>query len=52
MEGESLYDLKLPADALIVMGNEGNGIRPEVAENISNKLSIPSFNSGKTEQSL
>ena len=46
MEGKSLYSCKLPADALVVMGNEGNGIRPEVSQMISNKLSIPSFNSG------
>ncbi len=48
MEGESLYSLTLPSNALIVMGNEGNGMRPEVTENISNKLNIPSFNIGKT----
>lgn len=47
MEGKSLYSLKLPSDALIVMGNEGNGIRPEVTEKITNKLNIPSFNIGK-----
>lgn len=48
MEGENLYSLTLPSDALIVLGNEGNGIRPEINKNINIKLNIPSFKIGKT----
>lgn len=47
MEGESLYSLELPAQMLIVMGNEGNGIRPDVAKKTDNKLHIPSFGIGQ-----
>lgn len=47
IEGKSLFSFEFPSDVLVVMGNEGNGIRPEVAKKISTKLYIPSFNSGK-----
>ncbi len=47
MEGENLYSLELPSNALIVMGNEGNGISPEVAAKINYKVNIPSFRTGQ-----
>ncbi len=48
LEGESLYELNLPSEAMIVLGNEGNGIRSSVAKKINKKISIPSFYRGKT----
>ncbi|WP_297101457.1 RNA methyltransferase [uncultured Draconibacterium sp.] len=43
MNGDNIYRKKLPRQAVLVMGNEGNGIRPEVEKFITDKLSIPNF---------
>jgi len=43
LNGKVLYEEKLPSVGLIVMGNEGNGIRPEVEQRITNRLHIPNF---------
>ena len=43
LEGNNIFGETLPGKALIVLGNEGIGIREAVAEKIANKLSIPSF---------
>lgn len=53
IEGTSIYSQKLKQNALIVMGNEGNGIRPEIENLITDKIAIPDFsNSGKASESL
>ncbi|MDR2843676.1 MAG: RNA methyltransferase [Candidatus Symbiothrix sp.] len=44
--GKDMYREQLSANGLIVMGNEGNGIRPIVAERIRNRLYIPNFPPG------
>lgn len=41
--GENVYTADLPASAVIVMGNEGQGISPEVAARVSRRILIPSF---------
>ncbi len=46
MNGNNIYREELPSNALLVMGNEGNGIRPEIEKFIEIKISIPSFTSG------
>ena len=46
MNGMNIYSAKLPRHGIIVLGNEGNGIRREVEEKIEIKLNIPSFKSG------
>lgn len=43
LDGENMYSKELSANGIIVMGNEGNGIRPEIEELIDQKLYIPSF---------
>jgi TrmH family RNA methyltransferase len=43
MNGDNIYQTQLPKQAVLVMGNEGNGIRPAVEKQITNKLSIPNF---------
>ena len=45
-DGTNIYGSKLPPQALIVLGNEGQGIREEVSAKIQNRLSIPSFYAG------
>lgn len=48
LEGESLYAQNtLPQEAVIVMGNEGNGISPEVEALVTQKIHIPNFPLGR-----
>lgn len=43
LDGENMYTKDLSTNGIIVMGNEGNGIRPQIEELINQKLYIPSF---------
>ena len=43
LEGENLYDAQLGDGGIIVMGNEGRGVRPDVAQAVTRKLFIPPF---------
>ncbi|HNT41475.1 MAG: RNA methyltransferase [Bacteroidales bacterium] len=47
LEGESIYDLPGVESGCIVMGNEGNGISPEVGSCITQKIHIPDFAGGR-----
>ncbi|GHU70316.1 tRNA/rRNA methyltransferase [Bacteroidia bacterium] len=53
LDGKNIYSESLCINGLIVMGNEGNGIRPEVEKLITNRLYIPNFPPGtETSESL
>jgi TrmH family RNA methyltransferase len=53
MEGESIYKTTLKENGIIVMGNEGKGISDEIENEITKKITIPSFSNGKyTTESL
>ncbi len=43
MEGENLYGAEIPQPAVIVMGNEGNGISQAVEAVCNRRLTIPRF---------
>jgi RNA methyltransferase, TrmH family len=43
LEGKNIYTENLPDNALIILGNEGRGIRKELADKINFPLNIPSF---------
>lgn len=43
LDGENVYNKDLPKKAILVMGNEGNGISTEIQELISDKVLIPRF---------
>jgi RNA methyltransferase, TrmH family len=43
LNGKSIYTEKLPSRALLVVGNEGNGIRESVEKSIEHKITIPGF---------
>lgn len=43
LDGENIYTQKLSPHGIIIMGNEGRGIRPETALFIKEKLYIPSY---------
>ena len=48
LEGENLFKQKLPKKALLVVGNEGNGISKEVENKIDQRIKIPEFNQNAT----
>ena len=43
LDGADLYDIPLTQGGIIVMGNEGNGVSPEVRPLVTERLLIPSF---------
>ena len=53
LDGQNIYEQPLSENGIIVMGNEGNGISPEVRQLVSHKLLIPNFNkNNETAESL
>jgi len=48
LKGKTLYEADLQNEAIIVMGNEGNGISLAVEELITDKLFIPDYPVGET----
>ncbi|MGY8926784.1 MAG: TrmH family RNA methyltransferase, partial [Flavobacteriales bacterium] len=47
LEGENIYTTKILPPAILVLGNEGNGISDEVQQLIDYPIHIPRF--GKSE---
>jgi TrmH family RNA methyltransferase len=43
MDGEVVYNTLLPKDAILIMGNESNGISAEINSMVQHKISIPRF---------
>ena len=53
LEGKDLYAQPLSQTGVIIMGNEGNGISPEVGHLVNSRLYIPNFPPGRfTSESL
>jgi len=53
LDGESIYEKELSKDGLVIMGNESNGISPEIAKYVNSSLLIPSFaGEGPSAESL
>jgi len=52
MNGENVYKTKLPKEAILVMGNEANGVSDEIKSLIKNKISIPQFGKNQQTESL
>jgi TrmH family RNA methyltransferase len=53
LDGKNIYEQKLPQKALLVLGNEGNGISAEIENIIDRKIKIPEFNCNpKSAESL
>ncbi|MCM2302559.1 MAG: RNA methyltransferase, partial [Flavobacteriaceae bacterium] len=52
IEGKNIYNIELPKKALVVMGNEANGISPEIEKLITQKISIPAFGRHQETESL
>jgi RNA methyltransferase, TrmH family len=52
LEGENIYQTKLNKEAVLVLGNEANGISNEISKLISNQINIPQFGDVKETESL
>ncbi len=52
MDGESIYQSNLPANAVIVMGNEANGIAAKTEKYITQRIGIPRFGNLQHTESL
>lgn len=53
LDGTNMYAEQLSENGLIVMGNEGNGVSPEVAKLVNKRLYIPNYPSEReTSESL
>jgi len=52
MNGENIYTFDLPKEAILIMGNEANGISDELMSLIANKISIPQFGASQKTESL
>lgn len=48
MDGKNVYSEKLPKNAIVIMGNEANGISEAISKKITHKITIPRF--GKTQK--
>lgn len=52
MNAESVYKRQLPKNAILVMGNEANGIRESILQLLDNAVSIPRFGDLQQTESL
>ncbi|NUY82549.1 RNA methyltransferase [Flavobacterium sp. MAH-1] len=52
MDGDNIYAENLPSNGIIVMGNEANGISPEVEKRTTKRISIPRFGDLQKTESL
>ena len=53
LDGNNIYAETLSANGLIIMGNEGKGVSPEVAKLVNKRLYVPNYPSERvTSESL
>ncbi len=52
MDGRNFYDYQFPAQFNLVLGNEGNGIRPQIESLLTDKITIPRFGKSQSTESL
>lgn len=53
LDGENMYEKQLTTNGLIIMGNEGKGVSPEVGKYVTERLYIPNYPQGReTSESL
>ena len=52
MDGTSFYDYQFPEQFNLVLGNEGNGIRAEIENLLTDKITIPRFGKSQATESL
>ncbi len=52
LDGENIYNTSLIKDAILIIGNESNGISSEVSEFVTHRITIPRFGSLQLAESL
>ncbi|KQX08981.1 RNA methyltransferase [Flavobacterium sp. Root420] len=52
MDGDNIYQLGLPQNGIIIMGNEANGISAEIEKIVTSRISIPRFGELQKTESL
>ena len=52
MEGENLYTFERPDKINLILGNEGNGMRPETEKLLQKCITIPRFGKSQSTESL
>ncbi len=52
LEGKNMYKEKLPKEAILIMGNEANGVQESIKNLATHKLTIPRFNEQVKTESL
>lgn len=52
MEGENIYSFEKPEKINLILGNEGNGMRPETEKLLQKSISIPRFGKSQSTESL
>lgn len=52
MDGESIYSFQRPEKINLILGNEGNGMRPETEALLQQRITIPRFGSSQSTESL
>jgi TrmH family RNA methyltransferase len=52
MDGTNIYAASLPAEGIIIMGNEANGISQEIESLVSDRIAIPRFGEVQATESL
>ncbi len=52
MEGENIYTFEKPEKINLILGNEGNGMRPETETLLQKSISMPRFGKSQSTESL
>lgn len=52
MDGENIYSFERPEKMNLILGNEGNGMRPETEELLHKSVMIPRFGKSQSTESL
>ena len=52
MVGKNLYSIDFPERFYLILGNEGNGIRPIIKKLVSDNITIPRFGKLQSTESL
>lgn len=52
MEGSNIYKADLPNEAVLIMGNEANGVSQQIRNSVEHKLTIPRFGDIQKTESL
>ena len=52
MDGKNVYNEVLPENAILILGNEANGISNQLEQVVSNKIAIPRFGNMQQTESL